>query len=49
MRAITLLYTLRNGHRGTLTCVASSTTGAILIALAIFGAQMRTCSAKAAP
>lgn len=45
MRLITLAYTLRNGHRGTLTCVASSTTAAILMAIDTFGASLRTASA----
>lgn len=48
MRAITLTYTLRNGHRGTLVCVASSTAAAILIALDVFGPSLRTCGARGA-
>lgn len=48
MRAITLHYTLRNGHRGTVLCVARSTAGAIVQALEIFGEQLRTCSARPA-
>lgn len=49
MRAITLRYTLRNGHRGTLLCVACSTVGAVLQAIDVFGDQLRTCSASASP
>lgn len=49
MRAITLRYTLRNGHCGTLLCVASSTVGAVLQAIDVFGDQLRSCSASASP
>lgn len=49
MRAITLRYTLRNGHRGTLLCLACSTVGAVLQAIDAFGDQLRSCSASAAP
>ncbi len=48
MRAVTVRYTLRNGHRGSLLCVAASTADAILQVLQIFGAQLRTCSARGA-
>ncbi len=47
MRPITLAYTLRNSQRGTLTCLAGSTTAAILVALDTFGMQLRTASARA--
>jgi hypothetical protein len=46
MRAVTLHYTLRNGHRGTLVCIARSSADAILQALDVFGAQLRACSAR---
>ena len=46
MRLITLAYTLRNGHRGTLTCLAASTTAAILVAIDTFGASLRSASAR---
>ena len=46
MRAITLTYTLRNGHRGVLLCVASNAAGAVVLALDLFGQQLRTCSAR---
>lgn len=48
MHLITLAYTLRNGHRGTLTCLAASTTAAILVALDTFGDSLRTASARTA-
>lgn len=48
MRIILITYTLRNGARGTLHCIASSTTDALVIALDMFGAALRTCAARAA-
>lgn len=41
-------YTLRNGAVGVLTLLASSSCGAILIAIDTFGEQLRTCSARRA-
>ena len=39
-------YTLRNGVQGVLTLIAGSSCAAILIAIDIFGEQLRTCSAR---
>ena len=46
MRVITLAYTLRNGHRGTLTCVARNTAAAVVLALDVFGETLRSASAR---
>jgi hypothetical protein len=48
VRLILITYTLRNGARGTLHCIASSTTEAVLLALDTFGNSLRTCAARAA-
>lgn len=40
-------YLLRNGVRGSLEVPSESSTGAIVVTMDIFGAQLRTCGAKA--
>jgi hypothetical protein len=46
LRLITVQYTLRNGARGTLPCIAHHTADAICMALDTYGEQLRTCSAR---
>lgn len=46
-RTVALRYVLRDGTRGTLHCLAASTADAVLLALATWGAALRTCSARA--
>lgn len=46
MRAITLIYVLRDGRRGTLPCIARCTADAIGLALDHFGDQLACCSAR---
>lgn len=48
LRLILLRYTLRNGARGTLHCIASSTSAALVQLLDQFGADVRCCSAAVA-
>lgn len=47
LRLITVRYTLRNGARGTLPCLAQRTADAICMAIDTYGQQLRTCSARA--
>lgn len=42
------VYTLRNGTRGVLDLIASSSCAAILTALDTFGDALRSCSARRA-
>lgn len=49
MRAITVAYTLRNGIKGTMPCLARCTADAITMALDAFGTTLRTCSARVVP
>ena len=44
MNAYTLRYTLRNGARGVLTMLASSSCAAVITAIDLLGDQLRTCS-----
>jgi len=44
--AYSLRYTLRNGARGVLTVLASSSCAAILTALDVFGDALHTCSVR---
>lgn len=46
MKTYLARYTLRNGVRGTLTIIATSSCAAILTTLDTFGEQVRCCSAR---
>ena len=48
MRIFLTTYTLANGHLGQLHTVASSSSGAIVIAMDLFGSAIRYCSARPA-
>jgi hypothetical protein len=46
MRHIHLSYTLRDGTRGHLPCIAATSADAVLQALQRFGDDLRACSAR---
>ena len=46
MKTYLTRYTLRNGTAGVLTLIAASSCAAILIAIDLFGEQLRTCSSR---
>ena len=48
-RRVQLRYVLRNGRHGTLACLATSTSAAVLQALDLFGADLRMCAARCLP
>lgn len=46
VRAFVAHYVLRNGVRGELHCLATSSCGAVLCALDAFGDRLRACSVR---
>lgn len=46
MRAVIVTYRLRSGARGRLQCLVPSTSDGVLLALAAFGHDLRSASAR---